>query len=171
MFAVIEECPIDDHRHHHRRNQSHRTPREGTLFDELVDPFGFFTARQCPARCAWRNKSAKQSSDKVIDEKGDFSVKMDVSGFKSGDLSVDFRANELTVQGHHEERSEDGGKVERHFVRKYIVPEDLNRDALSCSLSSEGVLSISAPKLTKKSSEARKIPIKFEKTSEKKTAK
>jgi hypothetical protein len=48
--------------------------------------------------------------------------------------------------GKHEEQKDEHGTISRQFVRKYMIPEQCNIDEVSSSLSSDGVLSIVAPR-------------------------
>ena len=52
----------------------------------------------------------------------------------------------VVVEGKHEERADDHGYISRHFVRRYVLPEHYNMEQLNSSLSSDGVLTITAPK-------------------------
>merc|ERR1712227_117810 len=87
----------------------------------------------------------------------DFPNNMDI--FKSKDNEV-IRVKEdeskmevsdgvLTVEGKHEEKAEDGGKmVSRMFSRKYTLPSSAKSEEVVSNLSSDGVLVITAPKKT-----------------------
>uniref|UniRef100_A0A0N5AC62 SHSP domain-containing protein n=1 Tax=Syphacia muris TaxID=451379 RepID=A0A0N5AC62_9BILA len=57
-----------------------------------------------------------------------------------------------------EERDEDGSKVERHFVRRYTIPETVKEDTIESQMSPDGVLTVKAKKLELQSS-SRTIPI------------
>uniref|UniRef100_A0A0M3HNY5 SHSP domain-containing protein n=2 Tax=Ascaris TaxID=6251 RepID=A0A0M3HNY5_ASCLU len=96
---------------------------------------------------------------KVVDDKDKFAVEMDVSQFHPEELKVNVRDNELIVEGHHEERSDSHGSIERHFIRKYTLPKDTHLEGLVSHLSDKGVLSVSAPKHTLEGPPARNIPI------------
>lgn len=48
--------------------------------------------------------------------------------------------------GKHEEKQDEHGSISRHFIRKYMIPEQCDLDQVSSNLSSDGVLSISAPR-------------------------
>lgn len=50
------------------------------------------------------------------------------------------------VTGKHEEKKDEHGTISRHFVRKYMVPEQCDIDKVSSTLSSDGVLSVIAPR-------------------------
>ncbi|MFH4977554.1 hypothetical protein AB6A40_004263 [Gnathostoma spinigerum] len=96
---------------------------------------------------------------KVVNDKQKFAVEVNVSQFRPEELSVNVRDNELVVEGHHEERSDQHGSIERHFIRKYTIPEDANAQAIVSHLTDEGILSVSAPKLSVEGPATRNIPI------------
>jgi crystallin alpha B len=50
------------------------------------------------------------------------------------------------VEGKHEEKQDEHGYVSRHFVRRYILPSDIEVNNIVSSLSSDGVLTVTAPK-------------------------
>lgn len=50
------------------------------------------------------------------------------------------------VEGKHEERQDKHGYISRQFTRRYKLPPNVNLEAVKSSLSSDGVLSIAAPK-------------------------
>ncbi|MFH4979584.1 hypothetical protein AB6A40_006293 [Gnathostoma spinigerum] len=95
---------------------------------------------------------------KVVDDKEKFAVEVDVSQFRPEELQVNVKDNELVVEGHHEERTDEYGKIERHFVRKYMMPKEARVDAVVSQLNDKGVLSVTAPK-TPETENMRKIPI------------
>ncbi|KHN80468.1 Small heat shock protein OV25-1 [Toxocara canis] len=96
---------------------------------------------------------------KVVDDKDKFAVEMDVSQFHPEELKVNVRENELVVEGHHEERSDAHGSIERHFVRKYTIPKDTHLESLVSHLSDKGILTVTAPKHSLQGPPARNIPI------------
>jgi crystallin alpha B len=59
---------------------------------------------------------------------------------------VTTKGHELLIEGHHEEKSDEHGQIERHFVRKYVLPKGAQVDAVVSHLSRDGHLTISAPK-------------------------
>ncbi|VDM48290.1 unnamed protein product [Toxocara canis] len=95
----------------------------------------------------------------VIDDKEKFAVEVDVTQFRPNELTVNVRDRELVVEGHHEERSDGSGKIERHFIRKYTLPEDAQLDTLESHLSDKGVLSVCAKKSAVGGPPSRTIPI------------
>lgn len=52
---------------------------------------------------------------------------------------------ELVVSGHID-KNEDGAKSTKRFLRRFTVPGDIQLDAVTSVMSSDGVLTISAPK-------------------------
>ncbi|KAL0124461.1 hypothetical protein PUN28_006358 [Cardiocondyla obscurior] len=74
----------------------------------------------------------------VKSEKDKFQVVLDVQQFKPEEISVK-----------HEEKQDEHGWISRQFVRKYMIPEQCDIDQVSSSLSSDGVLSITAPRKDK----------------------
>uniref|UniRef100_A0A0N4ZYU4 SHSP domain-containing protein n=1 Tax=Parastrongyloides trichosuri TaxID=131310 RepID=A0A0N4ZYU4_PARTI len=77
----------------------------------------------------------------VINDEG-VSLKMDVSQFKPDELSVNVEDNSLVIEGKHEEKEDDYGVVKRHFVRKFLLPDNMKAEDLKSELSKEGILSI-----------------------------
>uniref|UniRef100_A0A1I7VZ98 Small heat shock protein n=1 Tax=Loa loa TaxID=7209 RepID=A0A1I7VZ98_LOALO len=97
----------------------------------------------------------------ILDEKDKFGVQIDVSHFHPKELSVSVRDRELSIEGHHKERTDQSGhgSIERHFVRKYVMPEEVQPDTIESHLSDKGVLTISASKTIAGLPAARTIPI------------
>ena len=54
--------------------------------------------------------------------------------------------NDVIVEAKHEERQDEHGFVSRHFVRRYVLPPSHDVINITSSLSSDGVLTITAPK-------------------------
>ncbi len=68
--------------------------------------------------------------------------------------------NTLVIEGHHEETADGHGHIERHFVRKYALPDDVRADAIMSELSADGKLTVGAPKKNAIDTSARRsIPI------------
>lgn len=54
--------------------------------------------------------------------------------------------NSVLVEGKHEEKQDEHGYISRQFTRRYILPSDYEVSDLVSTLSSDGVLTITAPK-------------------------
>ncbi|VVC25048.1 Alpha crystallin/Heat shock protein,HSP20-like chaperone,Alpha crystallin/Hsp20 domain [Cinara cedri] len=52
----------------------------------------------------------------------------------------------IRVDGKHEERSDEHGFISRQFTRRYKIPDTVDPKLITSSLSSDGVLSVGAPK-------------------------
>lgn len=79
-------------------------------------------------------------------DKDKFQVILDVQQFKPEEINVKVSDRFVVVEGKHEEKQDEHGSISRHFVRKYMIPEQCNIDQVTSSLSSDGVLSITAPR-------------------------
>jgi len=100
-----------------------------------------------PAMLVLQNMSHQQPR-KII-PKGDdnhFEVKLDVQQFTPEELTVKMVDNFMVIEGKHEEKQDEHGFISRQFVRRYAIPEDVKQDEITCNLSSDGVLILSAPR-------------------------
>ncbi|ROT71458.1 heat shock protein 21 [Penaeus vannamei] len=82
----------------------------------------------------------------VSEDSESHQIVMDVLDFLGGDVTVRLvEGKELLVEGQAERQ--DGGRVSRvSFVRRFALPELVERDAVSCVLSSDGILTIVSEK-------------------------
>jgi crystallin alpha B len=87
-----------------------------------------------------------QTLGTICEGPGGFRVSLDVHQFAPREISVKTVGNAVVIEGRHEERPDEHGYVSRHFVRRYVLPEEYDVEHVACSLSSDGVLSIAAPK-------------------------
>lgn len=53
--------------------------------------------------------------------------------------------NSVVIEGKHEERPDEHGYVQRHFVRRYQLPDTHDVAHVQTTLSSDGVLTVKAP--------------------------
>ncbi|PIO72154.1 Hsp20/alpha crystallin family protein [Teladorsagia circumcincta] len=108
---------------------------------------------------------SEASTTEMINNESKFAVTIDVSKFKPENLKVNIDGRQLTIEGK-EENKEDSSYSMRSFVRQWVLPENVDLEAIKSSLSDSGHLSIEAPKLAKATESGRSIPI--ERVSEKK---
>jgi HSP20 family molecular chaperone IbpA len=108
------------------------------------------------------------SSPKVrkLDKSDKFEVKLDVIHFRPEEITVKTVGKDLIVEGKHGERLDENGFVSRQFTRRYEMPEDIDLERMSSSLSADGKLFIKAP-IKQSSPKERVIPITFEDKSKK----
>ena len=87
-------------------------------------------------------------------------MNLDVQQFKPEDLNVKTVDNYVVVEGKHEEKQDRQGFIPRHFVRRYLLPEDAKAEQVNCNLSSNGVLQIEVAREVKEfPTNERAIPI------------
>ncbi|KJH45535.1 Hsp20/alpha crystallin family protein [Dictyocaulus viviparus] len=87
-----------------------------------------------------------------------FAVSLDVSQFRPEELNVHLEGRELTVEGKQEHKSEHSF-INRSFVRKWTLPENVDLEALHTQLNDKGHLSVEAPKIGSSESRKKNIPI------------
>lgn len=94
-------------------------------------------------------------------KKDAFQVDLDVQQFAPEEITVKASGdNTITIEGKHEEKQDEHGYISRHFVRKYVLPKGHDIANVVSKLSSDGVLTITAPKADAQVDETRTIPIK-----------
>ncbi|XP_023219555.1 alpha-crystallin A chain-like [Centruroides sculpturatus] len=111
-----------------------------------------------------RRQSSHQDSStgvsEVINNSDEFRVMTDVSHFDPEEISVKTIDNYVVVHGKHEEKMDQHGFVSREFTRRYILPKEVDPECVTSSLSSEGVLTVQAPKKSQElPSNERVVPI------------
>uniref|UniRef100_A0A8D0E6V4 Alpha-crystallin B chain n=1 Tax=Salvator merianae TaxID=96440 RepID=A0A8D0E6V4_SALMN len=91
-------------------------------------------------------------------DKDKFSINLDVKHFSPEELKVKVLGEVIEVHGKHEERQDEHGFIAREFNRKYRIPADVDPLSITSSLSSDGVLTVNAPRKATEVPE-RTIPI------------
>ncbi|XP_059811620.1 heat shock protein 30-like [Hypanus sabinus] len=112
---------------------------------------------------------ADQEGDqgRSVDKSGDgFSVSLDVPRFSPEELKVKVLGRKVLVTGKYEKKSDDGSgsysyRLEE-FRREFQLPEDVDAQALECSLTRDGRLKVQAPRLVLPAMDERNIPINIE---------
>ncbi|XP_034938248.1 protein lethal(2)essential for life-like [Chelonus insularis] len=79
-------------------------------------------------------------------DKNKFQVSLDVQQFAPEEINVKVSGRHVIVEGKHEEKQDEHGFISRQFVRRYMIPEQCDIDQVESHLSSDGVLTIMAPK-------------------------
>ncbi|XP_018321195.1 protein lethal(2)essential for life-like [Agrilus planipennis] len=133
------------------------------LLAPLTLPLGTRLVHRSPAGYyrPWRSQAANADSGSIVTtDKDKFQVNLDVQHFKPDEIKVTATGdNTITIEGKHEEKQDDHGYISRHFVRRYVLPEGHDLNQVVSNLSSDGVLSITAPKKSQEGKEERAIPI------------
>lgn len=118
----------------------------GMLRDDMLNP-SFVAPLRVGYYRPWRSQAARHSGvSHIQDDKNDFKVNLDVQQFKPEELTVKTVNDYVVVEGKHEERQDEHGFISRQFQRRYKLPAEVEPDAVVSQLSSDGVLTITAPK-------------------------
>ena len=152
-------------------------PHPGTLFAELEREIRMEMERARQFMSSFEQLlSSGSSSNRVSIERAPsssaaltqgsgegFSVCQDVKDFAPEQLSVKVVGRKVVLVGQKETQSTDekGSFSYKYEVlkREWDVPEEVDAEALSCSLSPEGQLRIEAPRLALPSAAERNVPI------------
>ena len=73
-------------------------------------------------------------------------MNLDVQQFKPDELTVKMVDDFVVIEGKHEERQDEHGFISRQFQRRYKLPDNVDPSTVVSQLSSDGVLTITAPK-------------------------
>jgi len=92
-----------------------------------------------------------------------FGVKVDVYGFKPEDLCISIQDNVLTVEGCHDDKSEENFSC-HHFKKSFTIPDNVQKQQFKSLLARDGrTLRIEAPMVQavekKKEEEQKEVPI------------
>lgn len=91
------------------------------------------------------NRQNSGTSNLKFDDK-QVQVILDVQQFGPGEITVKTSDGAIIVEGKHEEKPDEHGFISRHFKRRYLLPKDVDIEKIVSSLSSDGILTVSAPK-------------------------
>lgn len=88
-------------------------------------------------------------------------INLDVQQFKPEEVNVKIVDDYLVIEGKHEEKQDQHGYVSRQFTRRYRLPDTIVKENISSTISSDGVLQITAPKKPEaiENQKERQIPI------------
>lgn len=106
------------------------------------------------------NQMALNEGSKITTDDEKFQVNVDVQHFSPDEINVKVIDGQVIVEGKHEEKRDQHGYISRQFVRKYALPKGCLPDTVESKLSSDGVLTVTAPKvLAMPSTGERIVPI------------
>lgn len=94
----------------------------------------------------WASELSQKFGRSIIADKDAFQINLDVQQFTPNEITVTTVDNTVVVEGKHEEKQDEHGLVSRHFVRRYVLPDEHDPKDVYSSLSSDGVLTVTAPK-------------------------
>lgn len=110
----------------------------------------------------WRHMgfAATDLGSHIVNNKEKFQVNLDVQHFAPEEISVRTAADGyVIIEGKHEEKKDEHGFVSRQFSRRYILPENCDSATVESRLSSDGVLTVIAPKVSPTTKNERSVPI------------
>nr|XP_027219779.1 protein lethal(2)essential for life-like [Penaeus vannamei] len=101
-----------------------------------------------------RNLQVENQAFSVTEDEHTHKVVMDVHDFTSGDVTVSLvGGSELVIEGQ-AEKQEGSCSARKSFCRRFLLPELVERDAISSALSSDGILSVISSKRGKSDAKA-----------------
>ncbi|VDO87435.1 unnamed protein product [Haemonchus placei] len=77
----------------------------------------------------------------MVDDDKKFAVSLDVSQFRPEELKVQLEGRQLTIEGKQEHKTENSA-IQRSFIRKYVLPENVDLEAIRTQLDDKGHLSV-----------------------------
>jgi len=115
-------------------------------FDDLLTgPLQFISALANQVESHARNRKEAAAKEAAA-KKALFEIKMSVEGYQPSELDVKLIENSVTISGKHEHEDETG-VVSRNFTRKWIIPDDVKLEELTCNFNSkDNTMMISAPR-------------------------
>ncbi|XP_047540703.1 protein lethal(2)essential for life-like [Vanessa atalanta] len=109
----------------------------------------------------WRQlaNAARDVGSSIKADKDKFQVNLDVQHFEPDEITVKTADGFIVVEGKHEEKKDEHGFISRQFVRKYALPKGCNPDTVESRLSSDGVLTVVAPRQPSALKNEKTVPI------------
>ncbi|XP_069573302.1 alpha-crystallin A chain [Brachyistius frenatus] len=120
------------------------------MFDYDLFPYTTSTISPYYRQSMFRNflDSSTSGVSEVRSDRDKFTVYLDVKHFSPDDLTVKVTDDYVEIQGKHGERQDDHGYISREFHRRYRFPSSVDQSAFSCTLSADGLLTLSGPKVS-----------------------
>nr|BAB85811.1 newt alpha A-crystallin [Cynops pyrrhogaster] len=116
------------------------------LFDYELFPFLSSTVSPYYRQSMFRNYLDSGISE-VRSGRDKFQIYLDVKHFSPEDLSVKILDDYVEIHGKHSDRQDDHGYVSREFHRRYRLPASVDQSSITCSLSTDGMLTFSGTKM------------------------
>jgi crystallin alpha B len=89
-----------------------------------------------------------------------FEISLNVQHFKPEEITVKVTEdNVVVVEAKHEEKKDETGSVLRHFVKKCVIPSGYDGSNVKSQLYSDGILTVSAPRIKSGDNKGRNIPV------------
>ncbi|XP_063586986.1 protein lethal(2)essential for life-like [Penaeus indicus] len=119
-----------------------------TAIDQILDTWGegksVSDLMSSYRRVRERNLQQENQVMAFSEDDQNHKVVLDVHDFKSGDVKVRVEENQVVVEGRVEKEEDESMKS---FYRRFNFPGKVNMEAVASAMSSDGVLTITAPKI------------------------
>lgn len=109
----------------------------------------------------WRylDEITRDFGSTIVSEKEKFQINLDVQHFAPDEINVKTGDGYVMIEAKHEEKRDEHGSISRQFVRKYSLPDGVESEDVVSQLSSDGILTITAPRKEVNSKGERVVPI------------
>nr|CDJ83761.1 Heat shock protein Hsp20 domain containing protein [Haemonchus contortus] len=94
----------------------------------------------------------------AVDDDKKFAVSVDVSQFRPEELNVHLDGRVLTIEGKQDHKTKNS-TLHRSFTRKWLLPENVDLEAVRTQVDEKGHLAVEAPKHIEGHPKKRNIPI------------
>ncbi|KAK1137650.1 hypothetical protein K0M31_002148 [Melipona bicolor] len=155
-----------EHHPHRLLDQHFGSLRPDQLFSSAFErpAFKSFLYSFYRPRIEWERDNEECGCSIIKNDKDRFRVILDVQQFKPEEINIKVVDNFIVVEGKNEDKADDHGLISRHFVRKYLVPDQCDPEKATSTLSSDGILTITAPLRPEAAESKREKIIKIEQT-------
>ncbi|XP_025075121.1 protein lethal(2)essential for life-like [Pogonomyrmex barbatus] len=151
----------DDIDRYHREMEEHLrqlTPRDNNLWRTPTVPL--LRSSFWPWRDMFENIEREMGGSATVErDENKYEVIVDVQQFAPEEITVRTDDKYITVEAKHHERKDKHGYVSRQFVRRYLLPRGYDIGHVKPKLSSDGILTITAPRLALPAPGERIVPI------------
>ncbi|XP_050669828.1 protein lethal(2)essential for life-like [Leptidea sinapis] len=96
---------------------------------------------------AMNRMNLKDVDLQITSDSDKFQVNIDVQHFAPEEVTVKVINGFVIVEGKHEEKRDEHGYISRRFVRRYALPKGCLPDTVKSTFSTDGVLTVTAPKV------------------------
>ncbi|XP_059058438.1 protein lethal(2)essential for life-like [Achroia grisella] len=94
----------------------------------------------------WLENYPWRQENVVRTEKDKYEIVIQVKDFGPDDISVKTSNGYVEIEAQHEERKDDHGFISRRLTRRFELPSDCRPDDVISTLSSDGILTVTAPR-------------------------
>lgn len=132
------------------------------LFSTMMSPMSMMTPWMFRDYIRpWRHLASitKDLGSTIKTDKDKFQINLDVQHFSPDEITVKTAEGYVVIEAKHEEKKDEHGYISRQFIRRYALPEGTEPESIVSQLSSDGVLTVTAPRKPVPEKEERVVPI------------